>query len=88
MRKGAINSFLKEVAEALEKIADRQIVLAGPGQIKLQFRDMLSKNLKGKIIKVIDISINDEKELLKESIDLVSKLEEQKSKGRHFSASS
>jgi peptide chain release factor subunit 1 len=81
LRKGAINSFLKEVAEALEKIADRQIVLAGPGQIKLQFRDMLSKNLKGKIIKVIDISIKDEKELLKESIDSVSELEEQKSKG-------
>ena len=55
--------------------------IAGPGQVKLQLRDMLPKNLKKKIVKVIDISINDENELLKESIDFISKLEEEKSKG-------
>ena len=81
LRKGAIHAFFSEVRDALEKIADEQIVLAGPGQAKFQFSDMLSKNLKERIVEVIDISIDDEKELLKESIHLISKLEERKSKG-------
>ncbi|UCF12439.1 MAG: hypothetical protein JSW06_10450 [Thermoplasmatales archaeon] len=81
LRKGAIHAFFSEVKDALEKIADEQIVLAGPGQAKFQFSDMLSKKLKKKIVEVIDISIDDEKELLKESIHLISELEERKSKG-------
>ena len=81
LRKGAIHTFFSEVGESLEKIADKQIVLAGPGQAKLQLRDMLSKNLKERIADVIDVSIDDEKELLKESIHLISELEEQKSRG-------
>lgn len=81
LRKGAIHAFFSEVRDALEKIADEQIVLAGPGQAKFQFSDMLSKNLKERIVEVIDISIDDEKELLKESIHLISELEERKSKG-------
>ncbi|UCD14504.1 MAG: hypothetical protein JSW60_03545 [Thermoplasmatales archaeon] len=81
LRKGAIHAFFSEVEEALEKIADKQIVLAGPGQAKLQFKDMLPKNLKERIVDIIDISIEDEKELLRESIHLISKLEEKKSQG-------
>ena len=81
LRKGAINAFLKEVAGALERNAEKQIIIAGPGKIKLKLRDMLPKNLKEKIVKVIDININDENELLKESINFISKLEEEKSKG-------
>lgn len=80
LRKGAIHAFFLEVREALEKIADKQIVLAGPGQAKLQFRDMLSKNFEERIVEIIDISIDDEKELLKESIHLISEREEQKSR--------
>ncbi len=81
LRKGAIHAFFSEVEEALEKIADKQIVLAGPGQAKLQFQDMLSKHLAERIVEVIDISIDDEKEMLKVSIHLISELEERKSKG-------
>ncbi len=79
LRKGAIHTFFSEVEEALEKIADKQIVLAGPGQAKLQFQDMLSKHLAERIVEVIDIDINDEQQLLKESARLISKREEQKS---------
>ena len=79
LRKGAIHAFFSEVEEALEKIADKQIVLAGPGQAKLQFQDMLSKHLAERIVEVIDIDIDDEQQLLKESARLISKREEQKS---------
>jgi peptide chain release factor subunit 1 len=79
LRKGAIHAFLTEVVEALEKIADKRIVLAGPGTSKIQFRDMLPKYLAERIVDVIDISIDDEKELLKESVRLISEKEEQKS---------
>ncbi len=79
LRKGAIHAFFSEVEGALEKIADKQIVLAGPGQAKLQFQDMLSKHLAERIVEVIDIDIDDEQQLLKESARLISKREEQKS---------
>lgn len=79
LRKGAIHAFFSEVEGALEKIADKQIVLAGPGQAKLQFQDMLSKHLAERIVEIIDIDIDDEQQLLKESVRLISKREEQKS---------
>ncbi len=79
LRKGAIHAFFSEVEGALEKIADKQIVLAGPGQAKLQFQDMLSKHLAERIVEVVDIDIDDEQQLLKESVRLISKREEQKS---------
>lgn len=80
LRKGAIHAFFLEVVEALEKMADEHIILAGPGQAKHQFRNMLPKNLKDNIVEIIDISIDDEKELMKESIHLISDKEEQKSR--------
>ena len=79
LRKGAIHAFFNEVGEALEKVADKRIVLAGPGQAKLQFRDILSKNLKDRIVDIIDIGIDNENETIKESIYLMSKREERKS---------
>ena len=79
LRKGAIHAFLSEVEEALERIADKQIILAGPGQAKLQFKDMLSKHLGERIVDIIDISIDDEQKLLNESIHLVSEREQRKS---------
>lgn len=79
LRKGSINKFLSEVIEALQKRADDRIIIAGPGNAKKQFFDMLSKELKTKIVDIIDISINDEKELLKKSIHIISEKEEYKS---------
>ena len=79
LRKGAIHAFFTEVKEALEKRADEQIILAGPGQAKRQFQDMLPKELRSRIVDAIDISIDDEQELLKESIHRIMQQEEQKS---------
>ena len=79
LRKGAIHAFFLEVKEALEKIADQQIILAGPGPEKIQFRDMLPNHFKEKIIEVIDVDINDEQKLLKQSLYSVFQKEEEKS---------
>ena len=65
LRKGAIRGFFSEVAEILGKYADEQIVLAGPGPSKIQFKDMLPKPLQDRIINVIDVDMGDEKNLLK-----------------------
>ena len=79
LRKGAIHEFLSEVIEALQKRADERIIIAGPGQAKLQLKSMLPKNLEDHLVETIDVNIDDEKELLKESIQLVSEKEKQKS---------
>jgi len=81
LRKGAIHAFLSEVAEELTKRADDRIIIAGPGVTKHNFVEMLPKNLKEKIIDVIDIDINDENKLLKQSVSLVSEKEQEKSHG-------
>lgn len=79
LRKGAISSFLSEVVEALQKIADERIIIAGPGTAKNQFIDMLTKDIKDRIVDIIDINIDDENKLLKESIHLISEKEQRKS---------
>ena len=79
LRRGAIHAFFSEVAEALQKRADERIILAGPGQAKLQFREMLPKNLKDNVVDIIDIDIDDEVELMKKSKHIISEGEELKS---------
>ena len=79
LRRGAIHAFLTEVVEALQKRADERIILAGPGQAKIQLKEMLPKNLSEKIVEVVDIDIDDEKKLLKKSIYLISEREKRQS---------
>ena len=79
LRRGAINAFLKEVVEALEKRADDRIVIAGPGNAKNKLIEMLPKNLKDSIVEIIDIDIDDEAKLMKESISLISEREKHES---------
>ena len=50
----------------LEKIASEQIILAGPGPSKIQFKEMLPKHLQHKIIDVINFDLDDENKILKE----------------------
>ena len=79
LRKGAIHAFFSEVVEELEKRSDKQIIIAGPGTSKNQFIDMLPKNLRNKIIDVIDIDIDDEDKLIKNSLRLISEKEKRTS---------
>lgn len=80
LRRGAIHSFFSEVKDALIKMADERIIIAGPGQAKIQFREMLSKNLKDRIVETIDVGIDDEKELMKESLQLILDREQRESR--------
>jgi len=79
LRKGAINSFFSEIENALHKITDKKIVLAGPGIAKLRFRDRLAREVQNNIVGIIDININGEHKLLKEAIHLIAKREERAS---------
>ena len=79
LRKGAIQEFLSEVIEALQQRADKRIIIAGPGQAKIQLKNMLPKDLNDHVVETIDININNEEELLKKSINLISEKEEIKS---------
>jgi len=75
LRRGAIHSFLKEVVEALEKRADERIILAGPGNAKIQLIEMLTKPIQDNIIEVLDIDVDDEVKLMKQSIRLIAERE-------------
>jgi len=79
LRRGSINSFFKEVIEELSKRADKQIILAGPGTAKTKFIEELPQNLEEKVIDVIDISFEEENELIKKSMQLVRENEKRKS---------
>jgi peptide chain release factor subunit 1 len=79
LRKGAINAFLSEVVEALKKIDEKNIIVSGPGTTKNRFIEMLPKELKDRIVDIVDISIEDENKLLKKSIQLISEKEQRQS---------
>jgi len=79
LRRGAIHSFFTEVVEELEKREDEQIIVAGPGTSKNKFVEMLPQHLQEKIIDLIDIDIQDENKLLKESVHLISEKEKRDS---------
>jgi len=81
-RKGSIHAFYLQIRDALQKgdiYMGEKIILAGPGTAKNQFKDILPQKIKSNIVDIIDISIDEEKKLLEESIPLISQLEERKS---------
>jgi peptide chain release factor subunit 1 len=79
IRKGAINAFLSEVVEALKKIYEENIIISGPGTTKNRFIEILPKELKDRVVDVIDISIENENKLLKKSIQVISEREQKQS---------
>ncbi len=77
LRRGSIHTFLTEVLEDLEKIAEENILLAGPGQTKKEFLEMLPKKLQDRVVGLIDIDINDTYDTLKKSFILMTERGEQ-----------
>jgi peptide chain release factor subunit 1 len=62
LRKGAIRSFLSEVVEDVQdscsRYRTRGIVIAGPGDAKRQFIEMLPVEMKKRVLAVVDLSID------------------------------
>ena len=77
LRRGAIKDFFNEIIEEIQKRSNDKIIIAGPGTAKNQFIDILPKNLSDKIIDTIDISIEDQEELLSKSLKIIAEKEKQ-----------
>jgi peptide chain release factor subunit 1 len=71
LRKGSIHAFLVEVVDELENIADENIIVAGPGQAKSEFLNLLPKKVREGVIAVVDVDIKDEDGLLKQSFGIM-----------------
>ncbi|WP_407283157.1 Vms1/Ankzf1 family peptidyl-tRNA hydrolase [Methanolobus sp. WCC1] len=75
LRKGAIKSFLSEVAENVQETCDqlqtRGFVLAGPGEAKQQLMEMLPQEIQHKVLGVIDVPIDISRDELVEAGDAV-----------------
>ena len=80
LRKESIHAFFVKVTEELQKFADENIIIAGPGQAKYEFKKILPKNLQEKIIGVVDVDIGDEHDLLEESLHIMIEKEDEKKK--------
>lgn len=62
LRKGAIKSFLTEVAEnargTCDQLQTKGLVLAGPGEAKQQLMELLPQEMQHKVLGVIDVPID------------------------------
>jgi peptide chain release factor subunit 1 len=63
LRKGAIDHFLKDILDDVEKLFLKEqvarIIIAGPGNAKTMFNNILPPNIKSKIIDVIDMDFDE-----------------------------
>ncbi len=63
LRKGAIDHFLKDVADDVEKLFLQdevvKIIIAGSGNAKLSFKNILPPHIKSKIVDVIDMDFDE-----------------------------
>jgi peptide chain release factor subunit 1 len=71
LRKGSIHAFLTEVVDALGKITQENIILAGPGEAKKQFRDMLPIQLRKAVVAEVDVAIDDACGLVDETKEII-----------------
>jgi peptide chain release factor subunit 1 len=71
LRKGSIHAFLIEVVESLGKMTQENIILAGPGEAKKQFRDLLPFQLRKEVIAEVDVSIDDACGLVDETKEII-----------------
>ena len=62
LRRGAIDAFISQIVEDLEGLEGlegmRGLVVAGPGSVKKKLVDALPKHLQGKVIGMVDVSID------------------------------
>ncbi len=76
LREESINSFFTEVINEL-KGTDEPIILAGPGNAKKEFQDMLPQKLRENVVDVVDVDFDDQHELIKESQEIMAEVNEE-----------
>lgn len=63
LRKGAIDHFLKDISDDIEKLFLKEqvakIIIAGPGNAKTMFNNILPPNIKSKVIDIIDMDFDE-----------------------------
>ncbi|UCH88099.1 MAG: hypothetical protein JSV49_07470 [Thermoplasmata archaeon] len=63
LRQGAIDKFMKEVAEDVEELFSKdhviKVVIAGPGSTKVTFQEYLSQHIRGKIVELIETEFDE-----------------------------
>lgn len=68
LRKGAINHFLKDVSEDIDKLFSKddvaKIVVAGPGSAKKMLKNFLSDDIKSKIVGTIDADFDEAENII------------------------
>jgi peptide chain release factor subunit 1 len=84
LRKGAINHFLTDVSEDVEKLFSEEeivkIVIAGPGNAKKLFKNILPPNIKSKIVEIIDADFDEsESRVVSKAEEIVLKNEKETS---------
>lgn len=70
LREESIHSFFTEIISELKEI-DGPIILAGPGEAKKEFQDMLPQDIHRNVVAVVDVDFDDQHELIKESQEIM-----------------
>lgn len=76
LREESIHSFFTEIINELEG-TKWPIIIAGPGQAKKEFQDMLPQNLASNVVTVLDVDFDDQHELIKESEEIIAERNEE-----------
>lgn len=85
LRRGAIEHFYREVAEDFEGFlkTDRinKVILGGPGESKVHFKDFLPERLRSGIVGIVDVDFDVSMDrLIKGSIEIVMESEQKESR--------
>lgn len=78
IRKGAIHEFYLELIDYIQKNVDTQMILAGPGTAKMEFKELLPTPIAKRIVEIIDSDMDEVEELFERSINTISKKEDTK----------
>lgn len=76
LREESIHSFFTEIMDELQQ-TDEPFILAGPGQAKKEFQDMLTQDLQNNLVAVVDIDFNDQHDFIKESQEVMAERDEE-----------
>lgn len=75
LRKGSIHSFFSEIISYVKATAEGDIIIAGPGQAKHEFKRLLPEHMRRSVVAVLDSDMDDEQHLFSESLAIMAERE-------------